>query len=213
MHDIMTVKEVADYLRVSERTIYDWATKGHIPSGKLGTTWRFKRAEIEQWVNRRLNTVPADSARDSMEKILTPERTLLLKEEKKKAALEKIIDVISGHPAVRNKKELASGIFRREKLMSTGIGLGVAVPHVRLDSIEDLVMAVGISKNGVTDYDSLDGQPVKIICMIAAGKNQHAQHIKTLAEISRKVKDDKLRNSLFNASDEITIYNLITGKN
>ena len=57
MHDIMTVKEVADYLRVSERTIYDWATKGHIPCGKLGTTWRFKRAEIEQWVNRRLNKI------------------------------------------------------------------------------------------------------------------------------------------------------------
>ena len=53
-HDIMTVEEVAEYLRVSERTVYEWAQRGEIPAGKLGTTWRFKRREIERWVDRRL---------------------------------------------------------------------------------------------------------------------------------------------------------------
>ncbi len=52
--EIMTLEEVADYLRISERTVYDWAQKGEIPCGKLGTAWRFKRSDIEAWVDRQL---------------------------------------------------------------------------------------------------------------------------------------------------------------
>ena len=54
--DILTIEEVAKYLRVSERTVYDWAQKGEIPSGKIGTVWRFKKSEIEKWVNDRLSS-------------------------------------------------------------------------------------------------------------------------------------------------------------
>ena len=53
--DILTIEEVAKYLRVSERTVYDWAQKGEIPAGKIGTVWRFKKSEIEKWVNERLS--------------------------------------------------------------------------------------------------------------------------------------------------------------
>ena len=49
--DILTIEEVAKYLRVSERTVYDWAQKGEIPSGKIGTVWRFRKADIERWIN------------------------------------------------------------------------------------------------------------------------------------------------------------------
>lgn len=52
-HEIMTLPEVADYLRVTERTIYDWAQKGKIPAVKLGSAWRFKRSEIERWMEER----------------------------------------------------------------------------------------------------------------------------------------------------------------
>jgi PTS system nitrogen regulatory IIA component len=211
MHDIMTVEEVAEYLRVSERTIYDWAAKGHIPCGKLGTTWRFKRSEIEQWVDRRLRRTPADASAISIADILAPEHVLLTDATKKTDALEQIIEVISTHPAITDKHELAEGIFRRERLMSTGIGLGIAVPHVRLDSVRRLVMAVGVTSSEIRDYDSLDGLPVRAIFMIAAARDQHAEYIKTLALISRKMKDEQLRRSLFEASDEMAVYNLLTG--
>ena len=52
--EIMTIEDVAKFLKVSERTVYDWAQKGEIPCGKLGTSWRFKRDEIENWVSRKL---------------------------------------------------------------------------------------------------------------------------------------------------------------
>ena len=54
--DILTIEEVAKYLRVSERTVYDWAQKGEIPAGKIGTVWRFKKSEIENWVNEKLSS-------------------------------------------------------------------------------------------------------------------------------------------------------------
>ena len=50
MHEIMTIEDVAKYLRVSERTIYDWAQKGILPGGKIGTTWRFKSADIQPFI-------------------------------------------------------------------------------------------------------------------------------------------------------------------
>ena len=59
-HEIMTIEEVAEYLRVSERTVYDWAQKGQLPGGKLGTTWRFKRTDIEHWVSSRLGATPPE---------------------------------------------------------------------------------------------------------------------------------------------------------
>ena len=54
--DILTLEEVAKYLRVSERTIYDCAQKGEIPAGKIRTAWRFKKSEIDKWVNERLSS-------------------------------------------------------------------------------------------------------------------------------------------------------------
>ena len=54
--DILTIEEVSKYLRISDRTVYDWAQKGEIPAGKIGTVWRFKKSEIERWVNARLSS-------------------------------------------------------------------------------------------------------------------------------------------------------------
>ncbi|MDH3982267.1 MAG: helix-turn-helix domain-containing protein, partial [Kiritimatiellaceae bacterium] len=66
MHEIMTIEEVAAYLRVSERTVYDWAQKGDLPGGKLGTTWRFKHADVENWVNSRISKPVVSSASGGM---------------------------------------------------------------------------------------------------------------------------------------------------
>ena len=68
--DILNLEEVADYLRVSERTIYEWAKKGELPAGKIGNSWRFKREDIEKWVNSRL----------SAQKSTKPEQSVVLKE-------------------------------------------------------------------------------------------------------------------------------------
>jgi len=212
MHEIMTIEEVAAYIRVSERTVYDWAQKGELPGGKLGTTWRFKRDEIEKWVNDRLSTANGKGpstrvATTSL--VLTPERVILLDRSSKKEILTRLVDLLAETPFVKNRDELLKGILEREKLMSTGIGFGIGVPHVRIDSVTDLVMAVAVCKTPVADYTSLDEAPVQIVCMLAARPEQHAKYIRTLSAISSRLKDASCRAQIIALDDPSTICKLL----
>ena len=119
-HDILTIEEVAQYLRLSERTVYDWANKGTIPCGKLGTTWRFKRSEIERWVDDKLSGKRAQSSGDAqivnLQDVLSPDRVLLLDTQSKSEALDALIDCLSRTPDIKDAKNLREEIFHREDL-------------------------------------------------------------------------------------------------
>jgi len=106
---------------------------------------------------------------------------------------------------------LTQAIWERERLMSTGIGLGLAVPHVRLPSVSGVVMAVGISDQDIVDYESLDGHPVRAIFMIAARADQHATYLRLLSLVSAKMKDADLRQTLLALRDPTAFYSLLIG--
>lgn len=216
-HEIMTIEEVASYLRVSERTVYDWAQKGQLPGGKLGTTWRFKRSDIEGWVNRRIGhaavaPLPPATGNGLLCRVLAPERIVFLDAADKVTALKTLCAVLATSPLIRSEPELEQAVFRREELMSTGIGFGVGVPHVRLASVEDLVMALGIARKPLDDYSSLDEIPVQIVCMVAAGGTQHPQYIRALSAISSRLKDETVRQALIAARDTASAFAVFTGE-
>jgi PTS system nitrogen regulatory IIA component len=179
--DILTLEEVAKYLRVSGRTVYDWAQKGEIPAGKIGTVWRFKKEDIEAWVDRRLSPgrfageAPREAPPLGFETLISPDRILFL-----------------GGSAKRE-------ILRREELMSTAIGGGIAIPHVRLPSVTDLVVSLGICRAGVGDFQALDDEPVRLVFMIAAAYNQHDYYLRALSFFSARLKDPGLRRELLSA--------------
>jgi len=209
---ILTIEEVAKYLRVSERTVYDWAQKGEIPSGKIGTVWRFKKAEIEQWVNERLsaNRFTGNLNPVQMKAILSPDRILFLEYSAKRDALRALAQNLSTAPQVKHSQELVVEILKREELMSTAIGRGIAIPHVRLSSITDLVVSVGISRVDITDFNPLDDEPVRLLFMIAAAYNQHADYLHTLSFMSARLKNQTLRDSLLHAQTAAQAYHLLT---
>lgn len=209
--DILTIEEVARYLRVSERTVYDWAQKGEIPSGKIGTVWRFKKSDIERWVNERLSSNRPAGLIGSIQiqNIISPGRILFLNEPKKHDALIKLSENLATAPQIKNKQELTSEILRREDLMSTAIGRGIAIPHVRLSSITDLVVSVGISKCDIVDFQSLDDIPVRLLFMIAAAYNQHAYYLQTLSFFSARLKVAELRDSLLACTTAQEAYDLL----
>jgi nitrogen PTS system EIIA component len=211
--DILTIEEVAKYLRVSERTVYDWAQKGEIPSGKIGTVWRFKKSDIERWVNDRLSSNRNVSAFSSIQihNILSPDRIAFLSHSTKRDALLALADTLATAPQIKNKQELSAEIVKREELMSTAIGRGIAIPHVRLSSVTDLVMAVGISKVDIIDFPSLDDQPVRLLFMIAAAYNQHAYYLQTLSYFSQKLKSNELRSALQTVKTAQEAYSLLAG--
>jgi PTS system nitrogen regulatory IIA component len=213
-HELLTIEEVAKLLRVSERTVYNWAQKGEIPCGKFGTTWRFKRTDVTRWIDQRVNMnerkpLPGDLV---LKSVLESERVIFIDGLDKEGTLRKLVDVLSTDGRVHDKDALLTAIFRREDLMSTGIGMGIGVPHVRIDSVDDIVMAVGVSRDAVADYESLDDDPIRIICMIAARSDQHAKHIKLLSAVSKLLKDAGIREQILACESTECVYEMFVGE-
>ena len=143
-------------------------------------------------------------------RVLVPQRVLILDSKTKKDALLALADCLGSAAEVKDHDALVQAIFYREELMSTGIGMGIGVPHVRLPGVTRPVMSAGLCRNPITDYQSLDGVPIHLIFMIAAGQNQHAEYLRLLSSLSLKLKNEKLRNSLISAPDTQTFYQILT---
>ena len=141
--------------------------------------------------------------------ILSQERVVFINHTSKRDALVELSQVLATAPQVKNASELTQEILKREDLMSTAIGRGIAIPHVRLSSVTDLVMAVGVCKKPLEDYQTLDDQSVSLLFMIAAAYNQHSYYLKTISHFSARLKDSDLRAALTTSSSEQEIYSLL----
>ncbi len=103
---------------------------------------------------------------------------------------------------------LVQVLLEREKLGSTGIGDGVAIPHGKLSEIGALMASFGRSKPGV-EFDSLDGKPTHLFFLLVAAENSAGIHLKALARISRLFKDGMFRQTLMAARDQEELYRVI----
>ena len=149
-----------------------------------------------------------------MEKIvemISRERVKILESSDKDAALLEMIDLLATSDNITNRDELEHMIYERENILSTSIGLGIAIPHVRLDSVKEMTIAVGVCRKGI-NYRSFDDNPVFLIIMIASPTGTHRQYLSVLAKIALLLKNETLRNNLNNAVDENEIYSLLKGQ-
>lgn len=207
--EIMTLEEVAEYLRCNERTIANWAADGKMPAGKIGTSWRFKRSDIQKWVNSQIGFDKGPDSSVVVSELFSPDRVLVTDLDKKTDILNLLIGKLTETPLVRDPEELKEAIFRRERLMSTGIGMRLAVPHVRLNSVTDIAATCALARTSVTDYESIDGEPVRLVVMIIAREDQHADHIRTLSYLCRRMKDPEIQDKLSSCQDSDELYRII----
>jgi fructose-specific phosphotransferase system IIA component len=131
-----------------------------------------------------------------------------LKSRDKEGVLRELIKLFEKNGYIKDGEKVLETVLEREKLGSTGIGQGIAIPHAKTEQINDILCAVGISQNGV-DFDSLDGEPVFIIFLVLAPTKSIGQHLKTLAKIARLLKDKVFRNSLRNAKTPAEVLKII----
>ncbi|TWJ32571.1 PTS sugar transporter subunit IIA [Geobacter argillaceus] len=115
-------------------------------------------------------------------------------------------NVIDRHPAL-DRQDLLQILNEREKLGSTGIGDGIAIPHGKLRQVNELICAFGRSPEGV-DFSSLDGRPVHLFFLLVAPENAAAVHLKALARISRILRDPAVRNALMAADDVRELFRI-----
>ncbi len=134
-----------------------------------------------------------------------------LKARNKKNVLEELCaPVVAAYPAI-DFGILMEVLKEREKLGSTGIGDGVAIPHGKLAELQDIVLVFGRSKAGV-DFDALDGKPTHLFFMVLAPENSAGIHLKALARISRLLKSQVVRQELMNAKDAAQIISVINAQ-
>lgn len=113
----------------------------------------------------------------------------------KDEALGRLIDVLAATGKVRDVEQLRRVILEREKLMSTGIGYGVALPHGKTSAVDASVAAMATLRTPI-DFDSLDDKPVSIIIMLVGTEGNVGVHLRLLSRISRMVGSDAFRASL-----------------
>jgi len=107
--------------------------------------------------------------------------------------------------AAADREIVLESIRQREQTMSTGIGLGIAIPHASTDRVTEVVAAFGRSQAGI-DFDSLDGNPVHFIVLFVVPKDQFQTHLRTLSAIAKFLNDPAVRKSLTDAQTASDIY-------
>ncbi|MDR2860285.1 MAG: PTS sugar transporter subunit IIA [Elusimicrobiota bacterium] len=140
---------------------------------------------------------------------LSPDAVIVdLKAADKKAAIIELVEKLRETKNVKKTDEIIEVVFEREKLGSTGIGQGVAIPHGKTDVLQEQVGVLGISRKGI-EFNALDGEPVNIIFLLVGPVEVAGQHLKALSRISRLFKDKFLRQAIKAAETSEAIVKII----
>ncbi len=125
----------------------------------------------------------------------------------KDEVINELIDLFKNDPRVNDLDKVREAVLEREKIMSTGVGKGFAIPHGKTNHVNEILGAFGKTTEPI-DYQSLDQQPVHLVFLLVGKDNLVSTHIKLLSRISRMMNKDEFRNSLINAKSNEEILEL-----
>ena len=140
---------------------------------------------------------------------LQPDAVLMLEGKTKKEVLEEIITYATTRCTL-DDIQLREAIWKREKMMTTGIGNGLALPHIRVAGFPSPLVIVGLCQNPITDYRTLDNEPVRLIVFLAADEKDQEAYLKILGSISVKLKEKALMEEILAATDKQQIYSILS---
>jgi len=118
-----------------------------------------------------------------------------MKARDKRDAIVELVDLLETSHGVDSGGEILDRVMKREAMMSTGIGNGIAIPHGKAKVADRLLAACGVSRTGI-DFDAVDKQPATLFILLVSPENIGGPHVKVLANISRLLKEDKVRDAL-----------------
>ena len=129
------------------------------------------------------------------------------KSEDKVEIINELIDLYKNDEKVNDIEKARTAVLDREKIMSTGVGKGFAIPHGKSNGVNDVIAAFGKTTRDI-DYEALDGEPVHHIFLLIGRDDMVSKHIKLLSRISRLMNADEFRKQLLEASTEEDIINI-----
>jgi PTS system nitrogen regulatory IIA component len=122
-------------------------------------------------------------------------------------AIDRMVDAIYAAGQVSDKEIFHRSILEREKIVSTGIGMGVAIPHAKLAGYEDFFIAIGILQKGI-DWHAMDGTPVRLIFMIGGPDDKQTEYLQLLSSLTLVIKDEERRKALLTEKSAEKIIDL-----
>lgn len=140
---------------------------------------------------------------------LAPKRVVDLTSRSKDAALMELVETLATAPEVTDREKLLQAILERERIVSTGIGLGVAVPHAKIPEVSEFVVAYGRSSDGI-DFGSIDDRPVHHVVLIVGPPDRQQRYLQFLATVTLKLKQPELRRALEEATSTEKLYEVLS---
>lgn len=125
----------------------------------------------------------------------------------KEEALEKLVGQSIEIAALPDGERFHQAILDREKIVSTGIGMGVAIPHAKLSSYDHFFIAIGILQSGI-DWNALDGAPVRLLFLIGGPDDKQTEYLKILSNLTHALRDEELRKQLIAATSPLEVIRL-----
>jgi len=136
-----------------------------------------------------------------LSELLTPAAvTTRLRAVDKRDAIDELVALLESAHGLESRGEILDRVLRREAMMSTGIGNGVAIPHGKARAVDRMLAACGVSLQGV-EFDSVDGERAHLFILLVSPENVGTPHVKVLANISRLLKEESVRKSLRDAEN------------
>jgi len=127
--------------------------------------------------------------------LLDPDLICYLDSKTRDDTLDALIDLASASKKLTNKQSFREGIFERESIISTGIGVGVAIPHAKMSDIDEFFLCVGVLSEPV-DWDAIDKMPVRLVFLIGGPENRQTQYLQILSQLTYAIKDEDKRKQM-----------------
>ena len=127
----------------------------------------------------------------------------------KEAVITELIDLLDTSGALMDRDVALDAVLTRERIQSTGTGAGIAIPHGKCNAVKEVVLAIGIAREPI-EFESVDGQPVKILFLLVSPADQTGPHIQALAAISRLMVNEQVRHKLEQADCADDIHKLLS---
>jgi len=192
--EVMTLAEVADYLQLADRTIVRMAQRGEIPATKIASQWRFLRPVLRDWLAGQMQTMSparlealAGTQKDllPLHEVIRPElMSLDLAAGPKESILRQLVEPLEQTGFARDPGRLLASLAQRERMMTTAVGHGVAIPHPRRPipgMFPEPAIVLGRCLQG-TDFEAVDDQLVHTFFLICATREEI--HLQLMAKVS-----------------------------
>jgi PTS system nitrogen regulatory IIA component len=193
--EVLTLPEVAAYLRLAEKTVLRMVHKGQIPCAKVASQWRFLRSMVDDWLIAKMRVVPQNDLACLIEstpgvvplsRILKEENVVLeIRPGTKEQVLRQLVQPLLRSKFIDREKPFVEKLLDRERIVSTALGKGVAIPHVRHlkeNPSGGPVLVIGICREG-TNFEAPDGEKTHLFFLLST--DSEVVHLRVLAKVNR----------------------------